>query len=77
MPSGVNYVTNNIVCMSAQQNLGCTSTLDASNQLVVRMVPPCVQCAVNNVIKFSISNLKNPSYISDQTETIYIHTRSS
>lgn len=63
--------------MASLQNLGCTAQLDEAQNLVVRMAPPCTSCAVGNIIKFSIINLKNPSYISESTQTIYIHTKSS
>ena len=51
--------------------------MDEIGQLYVRMPPPCTQCAVGNTVKFSILNVKNPSYISESTQAIYIHTKSS
>lgn len=45
--------------------------------LVVRFVPPCVQCTAGNSIRFTVVGLKNPSYINDANQQIVVNTRSN
>lgn len=72
----VSYDLTSIKCFSAGKDLNCTKTLDAMQQLIIKFGPPCVQCSVNNTLKFVIVNLKNPSYINDANQMVTINTRS-
>lgn len=72
----VSYNLSSISCFSAGQDLNCTKTINPSQELVIKLAPPCVQCNINNTLQFSIVNLKNPPFISDQNELITINTRS-
>lgn len=75
LPSVV-YDLPNIHCFSAGQNLSCTKSYDIMQQLVITFAPPCVQCTTGNTLKFTIVNLKNPSYINDANQQIIVNTRS-
>ena len=74
-PAGVVYDTNNIKCVSAGHDLSCNVASDSVGQLVVTMDPPCVMCSNGDKLNFTINNLRNPSYINENMEIIYIHTK--
>ena len=76
LPS-VSYDLGSISCIAAGQNLNCSKTYDIMQQLVINFPPPCVQCAAGNSLRFTITNLKNPSYINDVNQQIIVNTRSS
>ena len=77
LPSGVTYDTSNIQCISAGQDLSCTVSTNSIGELVLSMAPPCVKCSNGDKLTFSITNLKNPSFINDAMEIIYVHTKTS
>jgi hypothetical protein len=76
LPS-VTYDLPSINCIAAGQNLNCTKAYDIMQQLVISFPPPCVQCAAGNSLKFTITNLRNPSYINDINQQLIVNTRSS
>ena len=65
LPSGVSYDIPNIKCISAGQDLSCSISTDSVGQLILNMNPPCVKCSNGDVLTFSITNLKNPSFINN------------
>jgi len=70
-----NYITNNIVCSSAGININCSTKVDnATNNIVITVVPPCTSCSVGAQLSFIIDGLTNPSFINTDTQSVIVQT---
>lgn len=65
------YNLSSIVCTSNTLLLNCSISYEQyTNNLLISFAPPCSSCEINSSISFKISNLFNPSFISDENNNI-------